>query len=98
MTLDLGTQELVDEYLAAGGKITVCPPRTFAISVTDEGGWKRINVHNDRLAREAHLRRQRICDLHDQGFTQGEIARRVGMSPKTVSDHLHRSGRGGRRG
>lgn len=90
MSLDIDTQELVDEYLAAGGKITVCPPRTFAIDAAEKIEWARGMSANARASERAAKLRSIMADLRDQGMDIDQIAAKVGRHRDTVREGLRR--------
>jgi len=90
MSLDIGTQELVDEYLVSGGKVTICPPRTFAIDAAAKVEWARGMAINARASERAAKLRSVMAELRDKGLSLDEIAARVGRHRDTVREGLRR--------
>lgn len=73
--------DLVAQFLARGGKVQVCPPRTFARDATENMGPRDANVQAEKARIAA---RQRKFDLAARKRARAENTGGGGFSPKVI--------------
>lgn len=73
--------------------VTACPPCTFSTDPTESLSWREIIRREQaagklaylvKLRAEASRRRAKVAELARMGLPKAEIARRLGISVKTV--------------
>lgn len=88
-------QRLIDDYLANGGKVTICPPRTYAIDETTPISLRdriraQANMYKKKRERKA-LNIAKFVDLA-QTMTAAQIADHTGFHVRTVNKYLLEAG------
>lgn len=83
---------LIAAFEATQG-VTICPPCTFSTDPTESLSWREIIRREQtagklaylvKLRAEASRRRAKVAELARMGLPKAEIARRLGISVKTV--------------
>lgn len=83
---------LIAAFEATRG-VTICPPCTFSTDPTESLSWREIIRREQtagklayllKMRAEASRRRAKVAELARMGLPKAEIARRLGISVKTV--------------
>lgn len=83
---------LIAAFEATRG-VTICPPCTFSTDPTESLSWREIIRREQTAGKLAYLlkmradasrRRVKVAELARMGLPKAEIARRLGISVKTV--------------
>lgn len=88
-------QQKVEEYLRAGGEVTVCPPCLFTETLAYQPSWPQ--ARRGKAQNETHKRRradikeeniQKVLAALDPKKTQPEMALAAGVHPRSIGQYM----------